>query len=760
MISLLLLLVQAQQVPKPDSVYATPALRSLVAASAVAGRRVPASLQSYRALVESEVAIIIRSAAPREGAAAGGSGTRERAMQLEQVESALNWSVDGGVEQHVIGHRSRAVTANVSALSYFRRPWVVPLLYGNRLHLLLGRGSARDPADTDSTASLAGSAPRARGTGDASAVHPLADDRDAFYRFTGGDTIAVLRIVGRAIPIVRVFVEPRADAGRALLFRGVLDIDASRMQIVRLRGQFVTAHHRASLLRRVLSVGWETVVFAELVNGEFDGRYWLPTTQRLEGQARSALASGFRPIVRVASKFSDYTINDPQALTIGTATDSTCTPDCASHRAQLTFAPRDSMSAFHAWRAELGDATGRAQASDFDDVATDNWRPQGRPRLDWRAERLSDVLRFNRVEGLFTGTAVSLRFRDAAPGLSVGAYGGWSWAGETPRGALWSQWDRGRWQLGTRVERALANTNDFRPQLDFEQSLMAFLITADDYDYVDRWSATATVSTALPVRGAPVLRFEAGPARDRAELAELRFGLIHLDSNCRGNRAVTPGSYFRSAVGIVVHPNVSGEFLEPGLGGAIWYERGDGNLQWQRLEARVTARRTIGAFSYAGRTDAIAVFSRNPVPQQLVEFGENEGLPGYAFKEFGGDRAVLSRAAVSYELPLLRAPLRVHIGRRFFLPGLSPSLAMGVQAGWAAASNETARRGLALFGTRTDTTTGRFIPATRPTDGIRSTVSFTVRVFGGALGVGVARPIDQHARSSGWRFVFGVGQAF
>ena len=85
---------------------------------------------------------------------------------------------------------------------------------------------------------------------------------------------------------------------------------------------------------------------------------------------------------------------------------------------------------------------------------------------------------------------------------------------------------------------------------------------------------------------------------------------------------------------------------------------------------------------------------------------------------------------------------------------------IGAQAGWATASTVAARKGLAMFGTRTDTTTGLSQLATRPTNGIRSTVNLTVRVFGGALGVGVARPIDHHSQSNGWRFVVGVGQAF
>lgn len=95
-----------------------------------------------------------------------------------------------------------------------------------------------------------------------------------------------------------------------------------------------------------------------------------------------------------------------------------------------------------------------------------------------------------------------------------------------------------------------------------------------------------------------------------------------------------------------------------------------------------------------------------------------------------------------------------------YLPSISPSLALGLNAGWAEAHTASARAGLALFGTRRDTTSGQDVPATRPTDGVRSTVNATLRLFGGTLGFGVARPLDRHDVNRGWQFVFGVGQPF
>jgi hypothetical protein len=742
----------------PDSSYASDALRELIARAALAGQAAPASLRGYRVGVESEIAMILRTAAAREGAASasGGSGaSRERALQVEQVESMLDWQRGGGLEQHITGHRSRAVTASVSALSYFRRPWVVPVLYGNRLQLLFSRDSVLPTTDSAVAHKAAGAPPRDV----LAAVHPFADDRDLYYRFTGGDTAAVLQMAGRSIPVVRILVEPlRRTIGRTLLFRGEIDIDASRNQIVRMRGQFVVWGSAPSLLRRVFAAGWESVAFAELVNGEYDGRFWLPTEQRIEAQARTPLAGEFRPIIRVVSHFDHY------ALDVGADSLVSGERGTTSAAVRLTFAPRDSLNAFSGWTAEIGAATGAARASDFDDVAPDAWRPGGAPRFDWRAERLNDVLRYNRVEGAFTGVAGTLQLRDAAPGATLGGNLGWAWTEGTARGALWGRWLRGRTTFAGRAERSLANSNDFRPLLDYEQSLLALLATADDYDYVDRRSAGVSIARELSLPGRPLLRLETGAASDRSERARVRFGLVHLDSAFRMNRAVAEGSYVRTAVGLDVHPNVSGEFLEPGIGGGLWYERGDGTLQWQRVEARVAARHTRGAFTYAGRMDGIALFTRQILPQQMIEFGENEGLPGYSYKEFGGDRAVLARAAMSYELPFLHAPVRLggSSGRlsRIYLPGISPSLALGVQGGWSDATTPTARATLALFGTRRDSLSARLLPATRPTGGVRSTVNVTLRLFGGTVGLGVAKPLDHLGTARGWRFVFGVGQPF
>ena len=755
--------VDTSRAPR-DNIYASAALRTLIAFCARNTASTPPALKGYRSVVESEIALMLRSNAAGPGVAT------ERLLQVEQVQSALSWRADGVVEQRIIGHRMQSATASLSALTYFQRPWLVPALYGYDLPIILGSGGRVDAGTDRGRDSAADTAAGNARTGDtlAHVVHPFSPERERVYTFSGGDTVAVLHAGSHTVTVVRIMVAMQAvRLRRALLFRGEVDVDADRGQIVRMRGQFVVAEPRGSLFRRALATAVETVAFAELENAEFDGQFWLPTYQRLEGQARTPLSTDFRPIVRVVSRFREHAVDATMSVA---ASEGTLRPDNASRaaaaldgvRAQLTFATRDSLNAFSAWHLALGAATSTDVAAlDFDDVAPDAWRSTGTPRFDWRAERVSDVYRYNRVEGAFVGVAAELNLRDIAPGTTIGANGGVAWAEETARGALWARSIRGPWTMTGRYERALANTNDFRPLLDYEQSLSAMLFTADDYDYIDRHAATLSAARALSVRGRPLWYLAIGAASDRAEHTRIPNGILHFDSAFRVNRPITPGRYVHYGTGIELHPNVSGEFLEPGVGAGLWLDGAAGALRWQRVESRVTLRQSHGAWSYGGRIHAIALFTSQELPQQLVEFGENEGLNGYGYKEFGGDRAMLARAGVAYQLPFLRAPIRTRLTNRstVLLPGLAPTLSLSMQSGWAGVATATTRDALSRFGMRTDPRTGQTLLATRPTDSARTTVSASLRLFG-TLAIGVARPVDHLSPHQRWRFSLGVGQPF
>ena len=178
--------------------------------------------------------------------------------------------------------------------------YTVPVLYGNRITLLFGRqdsiGRAR-PGRRRSDATIA--------------VHPFAEDRDAVYRYSGGDTVVTLNPDGRTIPLVRVHVEPHGEGltRRTAAFRGDIELDERRAQIVRMRGSFVTVGPRPRVRSRLLASQVEAIGYVELENAEFEQRFWLPAYQRIEAQARFSLLGDQRAVFRVVSRFRSLVVN-------------------------------------------------------------------------------------------------------------------------------------------------------------------------------------------------------------------------------------------------------------------------------------------------------------------------------------------------------------------------------------------------------------------------------------------------------------------
>src|SRR5829696_1979448 len=196
-----------------DSLYATPALRALVAAAA-RQNALPPGLAWYQARVETEIGVVTRRPDGTEGVAA-----------VEQVATALRWARDGRYEQRVLGYRTHQVVLSFSALGVLGSGWVTPVLYGNRLIF-------QGVTEVDSTRRGKGGKPRGR-RDTLLLVHPLAEDRDPIYRYSGGDTVLMLRLGGRRVPIVRVRVEPTgAVTRRTGVFAGDIDLDVTRNQVV------------------------------------------------------------------------------------------------------------------------------------------------------------------------------------------------------------------------------------------------------------------------------------------------------------------------------------------------------------------------------------------------------------------------------------------------------------------------------------------------------------------------------------------------
>ena len=695
-----------------DSTYSSAALRAMIAAAADSNRAPPPELRGYHSRVETEVALVLRD-----------SLGREHAAEIEQMESRAVWTRDGPYDLHVIGYRSQTVGVPYSTLSVIRA-WTVPTLYGERLSLgaYVARPNARDTL---------------------TAVHPFAADRDQFYRFSGGDTVTTLRVGARSIPIVRIRVRPHFQGETRLgAFDGELDLDATRLQIVRMRGQFVVLGGRETLgTRFVRATGIVAAAFVEFVNAEYRGRYWLPSFQRTEFQSSFPPLGQSRPVFRIVSTIGDMAIDDTSAAVSDTA---------AHARIVITWAPSDSVDSFRDWRTPIGAQSSSVQADDFADLAPAAWRADGPPRVLAISGSLDRVFRFNRVEGLYLGVAPALELRSAAPGVTLGAFGGWAFTEETARGGVYASWRRGSRTLGLRGERTLASTNDFGIPLGEDPGFSALISSVDDDDYVDRRRASFSLTQVVRSIDFALLTAQVGFARDGGERTRLSQGLLSTNGGFRPNRGVTMGGYGVGSVDAEFHPSVTGDFLRPGVGARAHYEYASGDISWQRAELGLSAREYLGPVSIGAHADVGAVLGDDPPPQQLFELGGTGQLAGYAYKQFAGDRAALFRTFVGYRFGVWQRPIRVM--RIFYIPGVSPGVIASVQGGWTEISSGGAAAAVRALGVDENG-----LPISAATRGVRATAGVGLSFFSDLAHVGVARPID---RPGGWRLALGFGTLF
>lgn len=701
----------------------SPPLAALLSEASAVNLQIPDRLRAYRARVETEMSLALLD-----------SGARERTAQLEQIESDVRFRNPDRYDQRVIGYRNQSVGPTFSLMSIFGG-WTTPTLYGNRLQLGVTSATSSNKTINPGNTSFA--------------IHPLAANRDAYYVFSGGDTaVTLFSTSGRKIPLARVRVSPRPDAqGDAVLFYGDMYLDADRKQIVRMRGRMVELKNGKVTIKSGSRLpGVSGASFVELINAEVNGEYWLPAYQRTEIQARFGLFGDFRAIVRVVSRFYDIRAND------STWTGPGAPPGVAR---TLTFASNASQEKFNDWHEPIGSASSDAYYAEFDDLAPDAWNTVGSASVRFTPRSLGEVFRFNRIEGAFTGIAAEHRFPTAAPGLSVHGSIGFAWAERTARGMLGVQRTLGRTTAGIRAERVLAHTNDFRLPLSFGSTLSALFGSVDDFDYLDRRSVTLSIAQTLGTQRRSVARLELGPAEDRAVQPNISQGLyVAKAGGFTVNRGIDEGSYFRTVADIQINPQVSGMFVDRGVGVQLHYERADGNLRSQRIEARLAARRELGPFQLYARGDA-GILPGAPVPQAIFEIGSEQGLSSYGYKEFAGDRAAIVRTVLGYTLPILRAPIR--LPGQFIFPGLAPGVAAGVHGAWTEISSEEARAAVLRLGVTPGVGDRVDVPFSRATDGMKGSAEFLATFFSGALAFGVTRPIDHPGK---WKFTGRIGQGF
>lgn len=374
-------------------------------------------------------------------------------VAVEEQDALLTWQLPNDMRIDMLGRREVSRMSDVDLTSTFSHPWFVPRSLGDSLRIF-----------------------GARQTPEEAAPHPLAAGADRFYRYAAGDSIRVT-IAGRSITIRTVVVTPKLTKGSWIT--GRLWLDEATGDVVRFAFQFVgttlwstpdtpSARDSASAERENRFVSRIFSVSADIEYAFEGGEHWLPYQEVIAGTVSAPLGIDFAVPFEARTTFDDYVVNSGARVTFdvplprdsggwgrnrgrlvvgdeNTANASTDTLRprrdslyrnrarrrvgylAGGGRYEIRRPPLDSMKAYHGWGDSLvlldtpaDQRRLRQTLVDLENLSA-KLPPEmtGRPTLGFAWEHLSDILRYNRVEG----TALSAAGRLPLPLTFADLYG-------------------------------------------------------------------------------------------------------------------------------------------------------------------------------------------------------------------------------------------------------------------------------------------------------------------------------------------------
>ena len=364
-------------------------------------------------------------------------------------------------------------------------------------------------------------------------IHPLATGAEAYYTYESGDSVGFQLPGGQRIELRELRIRPREpkwnvavgslwfDASTAQLVRAVYRM-AQEMDIMAVAKEVddedpedeIPAWVKPMILPMHANVSSVTVEY-----GLHEGRFWLPRSQAIEGQAQvSFMHIPFKLEQRYTYESVNGTQPFPQiaVLPVDTATDSVSRAIRRERRRNeckvgterihtrtsdednlniVVRVPCDSVALEHS--AELpksiydegeevfGTAERDALVSEALTLgAQPGFNPQ-RPTISWGLP----FTRFNRVEGISSAIAAD---QVLGGGYSVHAVFRLGAADLSPNGELRIDRTNGRRTLGLGAYRRLVASNDWGDPLGFSSSLSALLFGRDEGFYYRTWGAEVT----------------------------------------------------------------------------------------------------------------------------------------------------------------------------------------------------------------------------------------------------------------------------
>ncbi|MDP9200429.1 MAG: hypothetical protein M3P26_00650 [Gemmatimonadota bacterium] len=470
--------------------------------------------------------------------------------------------------------------------------------------------------------------------------HPLSPAGLEAYDFAIRDSLQI-RVGPRVLDVYEVRVRPKDDRQPRAV--GAVYIDRETGEVVRMAFSFT----RAALIDKELED-----VSVVLENALIEGRFWLPRRQEVEiRRTGSWLEYPARGIIRGRWEICCYEVNTGIPPSYFSGPEIVMAPPAERAQKPFPFTGRLLDSLPPDVRAVSDEDVKKVQ-----EEARALVRAQALSRsrsLALSARHISDIARFNRVEGLALGTGFLQRL---GAGLAVAASGRYGFSDKEfkGRGALEYRTGAGS-SLILSAERQYTDVSD-----DQETSLVRNTIAAQEFgsDYTDPYDVRRISLAASLMRlgwrpSLELARERHEPLAVYARPASGRFGptipalSIHETRATLGldrPTALTFGGYelgtSLALTGIRVHrpAAIRSDILRPTL--------------------VLDLEKPFGSKRLLFHTIASGVVSGDSVPAQHLAFlgGPTSG-PGYEFHEFVGRAGVSQRIEWRFLAPFIPIPL-------------------------------------------------------------------------------------------------------
>ena len=640
----------------PGSPYADSATAALIARARARQQEQDSAVRDYRATLVTRL----------EGRVGRGGFARFLPVAVEEQESRLFWQAPNDVKVVVLGRRYRTAIRGMEINSSWTHPWFVPRFLGDSIRLLNEEGFPTRAA-----------------------VHPLSAGAAAYYRYAINDSMT-MALPGRTLRAIGVrFTPVRSDAS---LVAGELWLDEATAETVRLTMVFVgrrlwvdsigpsrrdtaKADRSEALAQRILRVS------ADLEYGLYQQRYWLPYRQVVSLDVTLPWFKDLAVPIDFVTTFHDVGVNEGGAIAFarlpaettaalgdrrrGNRTRQWCADSTraaagtciaqgrwAGGRYEVETPPDSVLLRFAGWRDSLrfelpGSDAARVEALRVEALNTLARLPDtltGRPRLAVAFDRLTDIWRYNRAEGVSLGWGYQWRL--GVPFLSVMARARYAVTDGRLQGAIRLRRDAPRSRLELVAYREMRDADPLAPGLTFGNSLEALWTARDDGAYVFTEGGELRYRRPLGVASDLTLAARYGDESPPRRLA--RSGLNEL---LGGSGAFLPNGPVRSGRYVVASAVLAGGWrpvawrigLEGTAGSA---SRGRG---WGEMTARAALPGGLDVTMYgwagAGMGDSL--------PQRDFRLGGERTLRGYPAGSLRG----MSAWAAGVDLALARGAL-------------------------------------------------------------------------------------------------------